>query len=75
MSGSKQIRIRGKQRAPIDVDLLAQLLGMLGRQLAREATADGMPAATNARDADLAALLAVERQKATEVDKADDIAP
>jgi hypothetical protein len=33
----RQIRIRGVQRENIDVDLLAQIVIMLGRQLAQEA--------------------------------------
>ena len=38
-SSAHQIRIRGKQRERIDADLLAQIVLMLGRQLAQEATA------------------------------------
>ncbi len=36
-SSARQIRIRGTQREQIDVDLLAHVVLMLGRQLAREA--------------------------------------
>lgn len=47
-SSARQIRIRGTQREQIDADLLAQIVLMLGRQLAREAddtahAADGLP--------------------------------
>lgn len=37
MTKQYRIRIRGKQRAQIDVDLMTQLVVMLGRQLAQEA--------------------------------------
>jgi hypothetical protein len=63
MPGSRQIRIRGKQREQIDVDLLAQLVVMLGRQLAREAGV-GHPASTGVHGGavDLAAMLAAEER-------------
>lgn len=38
-SSHRQIRVRGKQRERIDADLVAQLVLMLGRQLAQEAAA------------------------------------
>jgi hypothetical protein len=37
MAKEYRIRIRGKQREHIDVDLMTQLVVMLGRQLAQEA--------------------------------------
>lgn len=37
MAKNYRIRIRGKQREDIDVDLMTQLVVMLGRQLAQEA--------------------------------------
>jgi hypothetical protein len=37
MAKEYRIHIRGKQREDIDVDLMAQLVVMLGRQLAQEA--------------------------------------
>jgi hypothetical protein len=37
MAKEYRIRIRGKQREDIDVDLMTQLVVMLGRQLAQEA--------------------------------------
>lgn len=43
MAKQYRIHIRGKQREQIDVDLMAQLVVMMGRQLAAEAaeSADG----------------------------------
>jgi hypothetical protein len=64
MPGSRQIRIRGKQREQIDVDLLAQLVVMLGRQLAREAAGgDQRNDHTSGGAVDLAALLAAEERQ------------
>lgn len=64
MPGSRQIRIRGKQREQIDVDLLAQLVVMLGRQLAREAAeGDQAGALPHGGAVDLAALLAAEERQ------------
>ena len=37
MAKEYRIRIRGKQRPHIDIDLMTQLVVMLGRQMAREA--------------------------------------
>lgn len=39
-SKHRQIRVQGKQCEPIDTDLLAQIVLMLGRQLADEAAAE-----------------------------------
>lgn len=49
MSNShRQIRVRGMQCEQIDADLLAQIVVMLGRQLATEAAAED--AAPGSRD-------------------------
>lgn len=40
MAKERTIRIWGKQREDIDADLMTQIVIMLGRQLAKEATAD-----------------------------------
>jgi hypothetical protein len=37
MTKEYRIRVRGKQRAHIDIDLVTQLVVMLGRELAQEA--------------------------------------
>lgn len=37
MTKERRIRIRGKQREQIDADLMAQLVVLMGRQLAAEA--------------------------------------
>jgi hypothetical protein len=37
MTKQYRIHIRGEQRDPLDVDLMVQLVIMLGRQLAKEA--------------------------------------
>ena len=37
MSKNRSIRVRGAQREPLDVDLVTQLVVLLGRQLAAEA--------------------------------------
>jgi hypothetical protein len=36
-SKHRRIRVRGRQREDIDADLMAQIVIMMGRQLAREA--------------------------------------
>ena len=41
MSKDEQVRIWGEQRPEIDVDLMAQIVMMLGHQLANEAMTDG----------------------------------
>ena len=35
-----ELRVRGKQREPLEADLVAQIVLMLGRQLARETMTD-----------------------------------
>ena len=40
MAQERDIRIWGKQREDIDVDLMAQIVIMLGRQIAHQAIAD-----------------------------------
>jgi hypothetical protein len=35
-----ELFVRGKQREPIEADLLAQIVVMLGRQFSQETTAD-----------------------------------
>lgn len=40
MAQERNVRIWGKQRDDIDVDLMVQIVIMLGRQLAQEAVAD-----------------------------------
>lgn len=40
MTKERNIRIWGKQREDIDADLMAQIVIMLGRQLAHEAASD-----------------------------------
>lgn len=50
MAKEYRIRIRGKQREEIDADLMAQLVVMMGRQLAE----DARQAIEAAREADAA---------------------
>jgi hypothetical protein len=72
MPGSRQIRIRGKQREHIDVDLLAQLVVMLGRQLAREAAGDDRAGSgAHGGAVDLADMLAAEERQ--NPDTADEV--
>ncbi len=51
MAKEYRIHIRGKQREPIDADLMAQLVVMLGRQLAKDAK-EAAEAAQEAQDAE-----------------------
>jgi hypothetical protein len=51
MAKEYRIHIRGEQREVIDADLMAQLVVMLGRQLAKDAK-DAADAAREAQDAE-----------------------
>ena len=51
MSKLRRILIYGPQRQAIDLDLMAQIVIMLGRQLALEASSnDGLPSGDQAGD-------------------------
>lgn len=60
MSGDRHVRIRGRQREQIDADLLAQLVVLLGRQLARGAGPGREVGHSDGDDLDAASLLARE---------------
>jgi len=49
MTKERTIRIWGKQREDIDADLMAQIVIMLGRQLAHEAATDHLADSNEAR--------------------------
>lgn len=51
MAKKYRIHIRGEQREPIDADLMAQLVVMLGRQLAEDAK-EAAEAALDAQEAE-----------------------
>ncbi|MGH7158188.1 MAG: hypothetical protein ACREGD_03925 [Candidatus Saccharimonadales bacterium] len=42
MQHNRRLRVRGRQRDDIDADLLAQLVILMGRQLAREAKGEAI---------------------------------